>query len=94
MQSGEQKPTRKAVFLDRDGVINPTLFRDGKPRAPDTLEQFEFFPGVKDAVNALKAAGFLTIIVTNQPDVARGWQEKEIVDAMNDKVMRLSLIHI
>ncbi len=79
---------KKAVFLDRDGVINTTHMRDGKARAPDTLEDFKFFPRVKEALESLKKAGFLTIVVTNQPDVARGWQKKEIVDSMNDKVMR------
>jgi D-glycero-D-manno-heptose 1,7-bisphosphate phosphatase len=74
---------RKAVFLDRDGVINRTIFRDGKPRAPDTVEDFEFFPGVEMAVARLRAAGFLIVVVTNQPDVARGWQKRENVDAMN-----------
>jgi D-glycero-D-manno-heptose 1,7-bisphosphate phosphatase len=77
---------KRAVFLDRDGVINVTHFRAGKSRAPDRLEEFEYLPGVQEAVNSLKNAGFLLIVVTNQPDVARGWQKKEIVDAMNAKV--------
>lgn len=79
---------RRAVFLDRDGVINQVFIRDGKARAPDRLDQFEFFPGVHEAVKALKQAGFLTIVVTNQPDVHRGWQKREIVDQMNDLVRR------
>ncbi len=74
---------RKAVFLDRDGVINRTIFRDGKPRAPDSIEDFEFFPGVEAAVTRLRTAGYLIVVVTNQPDVARGWQKRENVDAMN-----------
>lgn len=78
---------KRAVFLDRDGVINQTIFRDGKPRAPDHLEDFHFFPGVTEAVCDLKQAGFLIIVVTNQPDVARGWQKREVVEAMNQKVM-------
>jgi D-glycero-D-manno-heptose 1,7-bisphosphate phosphatase len=83
---------RRAVFLDRDGVINPTFLRDGKACAPDRLDQFEFFPGVKEAVDELKAAGYLTIVVTNQPDVVRGLQKKEIVDAMNERVLRELLV--
>ena len=78
---------KRAVFLDRDGVINQTIFRDGKARAPDHLHQFEFLPGVPAAIAKLKEAGFLTIVVTNQPDVARGWQQKHVVEAMNEKVM-------
>jgi D-glycero-D-manno-heptose 1,7-bisphosphate phosphatase len=81
-------PSFAAVFLDRDGVINQTLFKNGKHLAPDTIETFLFFPGVKEAILALKAAGYLVIVVTNQPDVARGWQKKEVVDAMNEKVRR------
>lgn len=75
-----------AIFLDRDGVINDTVFRDGKPRAPDRVEDFRFFPGVQEAVQRFQEAGYLTIVVTNQPDVARGWQTRENVDAMNQVV--------
>lgn len=74
---------RPAVFLDRDGVINATIFRDGKPRAPDRVEDFAFLPGVEDAVARFRAAGFAIVVVTNQPDVARGRQTRERVDAMN-----------
>jgi D-glycero-D-manno-heptose 1,7-bisphosphate phosphatase len=77
---------RPAIFLDRDGVINRTIFRDGKARAPDRVEDFEFFPGVEAAVENLRAAGYLIVVVTNQPDVARGWQKRENVEAMNDLV--------
>ncbi len=78
--------TRPAIFLDRDGVINDTVFRDGKPRAPDRVEDFRFFPGVEGAIRRFHSAGYLTIVVTNQPDVARGWQTRENVDAMNQVV--------
>lgn len=78
---------RKAVFLDRDGVINRTIFRDGKPRAPSRLEEFEFFPGVHEAVAQMRDAGFLIVVVTNQPDVVRGWQKHEVVEAMNALVL-------
>jgi D-glycero-D-manno-heptose 1,7-bisphosphate phosphatase len=76
----------KAVFLDRDGVINHTVFRDGKVRAPHHVEDFHFFSGVAEAIALLKKAGYLTLVVTNQPDVARGWQTKFNVEAMNLKV--------
>jgi D-glycero-D-manno-heptose 1,7-bisphosphate phosphatase len=74
---------KKAVFLDRDGVINQTIFRMGKPRAPYTLEEFSFLPGVSEAVNFLREEGFELIVVTNQPDVARGWVSREAVDQVN-----------
>lgn len=74
---------RKAVFLDRDGVINKTFFWNGKFRAPLEVEKFEFLPGVPEAVAKLKKSGFLLIVATNQPDVARGWQTRDRVEAMN-----------
>lgn len=77
---------KKAVFLDRDGVINQTVFRMGKPRAPYSLEELALFPGVEEAIAQLKAAGFVTIIVTNQPDVRRGWVEMSQVEVVNDKI--------
>lgn len=79
---------RPCVFLDRDGVINPMVMIEGKLRAPLRLEDFELFEGVVDAVRDLRSAGYLTVVVTNQPDVARGWQRREIVEAMNERVRR------
>jgi D-glycero-D-manno-heptose 1,7-bisphosphate phosphatase len=72
-----------AVFIDRDGVINKGMVRDGRPHPPDTLEELEILPGVAGALNRLKAAGFALIVVTNQPDVARGRQTAEVVQAMH-----------
>lgn len=77
---------KRAVFLDRDGVINKTIFRMGKPRAPYSLEEFSFLPGVPEAVELLREEGFLLIIVTNQPDVARGWVSREAVDQVNQYI--------
>jgi D-glycero-D-manno-heptose 1,7-bisphosphate phosphatase len=76
----------RAVFLDRDGVINKTIFKMGKPRAPYSLEEFAFIEGVEQAVEVLKAHGFLTVVVTNQPDVARGWVGMEQVELVNNFV--------
>lgn len=77
---------RPAVFLDRDGVINANLERDGKPVAPTTLAEFRFLPGVEDAVRRLRQAGYLLIVCTNQPDVATGRTPRATVDAMHDLV--------
>ncbi len=79
---------RRAVFLDRDGVINRAVVRDGKPYPPATLEAFELLPGVPEAVAALRAAGFLVIVATNQPDLATGKQRPEVVQAMHDRLRR------
>jgi len=74
---------RKAVFLDRDGVLNRAIVRDGRPYPPASLDEFELLPGVAEACAALRAAGYLLILTTNQPDVARGKQTMAGVAAMN-----------
>jgi D-glycero-D-manno-heptose 1,7-bisphosphate phosphatase len=76
----------KAVFLDRDGVINANLERNGRPVAPTRLAEFHILPGVEDAARRLKAAGFLLVVVTNQPDVANGLTPKATVEAMHAEV--------
>lgn len=74
---------RRAVFLDRDGVINKAFVRDGRPYPPASLSQLEILPGVEEALGRLRKAGFRLIVVTNQPDVARGTQTSEVVEAMH-----------
>ena len=71
------------VFLDRDGVINRAIVRGGKPYPPDSLESLEILPGVAEALQSLRAAGFLNVVVTNQPDVATGKQRREVVEVIN-----------
>ena len=63
---------RRAVFLDRDGVLNQSIVRNRKPYPPATLAEFKLFPEASPALVRLKGAGFLLLVVTNQPDVARG----------------------
>jgi len=71
------------VFLDRDGVLNRAVGRDGRPYPPATLAELDVLPDVPAALRTLKAAGLLLIGITNQPDVARGTQRREVVDAIN-----------
>ncbi|HML07313.1 MAG TPA: HAD family hydrolase [Xanthobacteraceae bacterium] len=78
----------RAVFLDRDGVINANLERNGRPVAPTSLAEFRILPGVEDAARRLKDAGFLLVIVTNQPDVADGLTSRATVEAMHEEIMR------
>jgi D-glycero-D-manno-heptose 1,7-bisphosphate phosphatase len=78
---------RRAIFLDRDGVINRAVVRNGRPYPPTRFEDLEILPGVPDALHQLRAAGFLLIVVTNQPDVTRGIQKREVVDAMHAHLM-------
>jgi D-glycero-D-manno-heptose 1,7-bisphosphate phosphatase len=77
---------RQAVFLDRDGVINKAIVKNGKPFPPASLDAFEFLPGVKSATLALRKAGFLIVVVTNQPDVATGVQARDVVESMHKKL--------
>lgn len=74
------------MFLDRDGVINAAVVRDGKPYPPATLDAFEFLPGAVSAAVALREAGFVVVVVTNQPDVATGIQQLDVVEAMHSKL--------
>ena len=77
---------KRAVFLDRDGVINRSLVRNNKPYPPTRVEDFELLPGVADACVRLKSAGFLLVVATNQPDVGRGTLARETVEAMHAKM--------
>ncbi|HYJ04693.1 MAG TPA: HAD-IIIA family hydrolase [Chthoniobacterales bacterium] len=82
---GEHEINR-AVFLDRDGVLNRPVVRDGRPLPPAHVDEFELYPDAAAACARLKAAGFLLVVVTNQPDVGRGTQTREIVEAMHAKL--------
>jgi D-glycero-D-manno-heptose 1,7-bisphosphate phosphatase len=82
-QKNAMIPFQRAVFLDRDGVINRAVVRDGKPYPPANLASLEVLPGVADAMNAMHEAGWLLIVVTNQPDVARGVTSLADVEAIN-----------
>jgi D-glycero-D-manno-heptose 1,7-bisphosphate phosphatase len=79
----------KAVFLDRDGVINRALEREGKPYPPTSLGELEILPGVPQACARLKAAGFLLVVATNQPDVGRGTLRQEVVEAIHTHLCRM-----
>jgi len=79
--NGEKR--KPAVFLDRDGVLVRGEIRDGKLYAPRRLEDFRMLPGAAESVRALRDHGFLTVVVTNQPDIGNGLVAAEIVDAMH-----------
>ncbi|MFZ0828514.1 MAG: HAD family hydrolase [Verrucomicrobiia bacterium] len=78
----------RAVFLDRDGVINRALEREAKPYPPRNLGEFKILPEVPAACAKLKAAGFLLVVVTNQPDVGRGTLQKGIVETIHAEMCR------
>jgi D-glycero-D-manno-heptose 1,7-bisphosphate phosphatase len=73
----------RAIFLDRDGVINRPLIRDGKPYPPVSIHEFEILPGVTEACRVFKELGFLLVVATNQPDVGRGTIPLEAVETVH-----------
>lgn len=81
--------SRRAVFLDRDGVLNRAVVRDRKPYPPSGVEHLELIPGVAASLDRLRRLGFLLLVVTNQPDVARGDMPRANVDALNGALARM-----
>jgi D-glycero-D-manno-heptose 1,7-bisphosphate phosphatase len=79
---------QKAVFLDRDGVINLAVVKDGKPYPPANQATLEILPGVRAAMQSLHNANWLLIVVTNQPDVARGTTPLADVEAINQHLQQ------
>jgi D-glycero-D-manno-heptose 1,7-bisphosphate phosphatase len=80
--------TCSAAFLDRDGVIIRAAIRAGRPYPPTSSQELEILPRVPEALQALKARGYSLIVVTNQPDVARGTTSRESVEAIHQRLMR------
>ena len=78
--------SRPAVFLDRDGVINAAVVRDGKPYPPADVDALEILPGVAEALQSLRDAGYVLVVVTNQPDVARGKTPRSTIDAIHARL--------
>ncbi|NTU69544.1 HAD family hydrolase [bacterium] len=74
---------KKAVFLDRDGVINRVILREGKPFPPANKDELEILSGVQDAIDDLRQAGYMIIVITNQPDVSRGITTIALVEEMH-----------
>lgn len=78
---------RRAVFLDRDGVINRSLERGGRPYAPTLMAEFEILPRVAESLLELRRSGFLNIVVTNQPDLKTGKQSPEVLQMMHERLL-------
>ena len=79
---------KRAVFLDRDGVLNPMVERRGRWQAPLDLRSFQLYPWAGDSVARLRAAGLLTLVVTNQPELATGELSTAILEAMHERLRR------
>lgn len=84
---------KRAVFLDRDGVINAAFVVDGQPLPAKTLDQLEILPGVRGAIETLRSSEFEIVVVTNQPDVARGTLSKRMVGYIHTRLSEELGIH-
>ncbi len=73
---------RRCVFFDRDGVLNAADVRDGKAYSPRSFAEFRLMGEAATVVREVKALGFLAIVVTNQPDIARGLMTQDELDLM------------
>jgi len=84
---------RRAIFLDRDGVLNRAYERDGITYPPANIEEVELLPGVLEALQLLATHNVLLVVVTNQPDVARGRQRRSTVEAINAYLVERLPLH-
>lgn len=78
---GKHEVAPRAVFLDRDGVLNHPIVRGGRPYPPSRVEEFQLYHDAADGCARLKAAQFILVVITNQPDVGRGTLDRATVEA-------------
>ncbi len=78
-----RRALRPAVFLDRDGVLNEVRLDDGVPRPPASVSNLRVANGAAEALARLRDAGFVLVVITNQPDVPRGQTTRQAVDEIN-----------
>lgn len=83
----KKRAPKKAVFLDRDGTLNPD------PGYLSDVDQFELFPGVVDALREFQAAGFLLVVISNQSGIARGKITHDQLHRIHEKLDRLLAEH-
>ena len=83
---------KKAIFLDRDGVLSKTLLINGKSFAPRNLKDFKLFFDAAESTKKLKSAGFMVFVVTNQPDVGRKLILKSVLKKMHNKLKKKAYI--
>jgi D-glycero-D-manno-heptose 1,7-bisphosphate phosphatase len=81
------------VFLDRDGVLNAPLMSDGLPGSPRDTSELELLPGVEEACAQLADAGLVLVVVTNQPDIARGKVDAAVVEELNKRLLGSLALH-
>jgi D-glycero-D-manno-heptose 1,7-bisphosphate phosphatase len=76
----------RAVFFDRDGVINELVFRDGDYYSPRDMDNFQLYNDAEKVIHHIKTKGYLVLIVSNQPDIARGLLKKSVLNEMTQKI--------
>ena len=77
---------KRAIFVDRDGILNAAVVRNGLPHPPASLTELRFLPGVRERLKELKELDMVVVCVTNQPDVARRTVSRAAVDEINERV--------
>jgi D-glycero-D-manno-heptose 1,7-bisphosphate phosphatase len=86
-EMGRDAIVRRAVFLDRDGVLNKAIVRNGKPYPPRDVSELIIADGALASLEALKREGLLLLVITNQPDIARGQTNRADVDKINAQLV-------
>ena len=79
---------KQAVFFDRDGVITVSIDLNGKGYAPRNLDDFKFYEDASESLLKTHAAGFINVVVSNQPDVSNGLLSEGVLESMNDRMLR------
>jgi D-glycero-D-manno-heptose 1,7-bisphosphate phosphatase len=80
---------KPAVFLDRDGVINRSILVNGIPTAPSRFEDIEILSNIRECIKRLNLSNYIVVVITNQPDVARGLVSKNQIDIINNTICDL-----
>ena len=88
---------KRALFLDRDGILNRVVFRKGRVSSPWVMAEFQLIPEAVTCVQKARQAGFLTIVITNQPDISRALMSLDELEKMHQflyAVMPLTAIEV
>lgn len=84
-----------AIFLDRDGTLNAAKISQGRPIPPASISEVVILDGVESAIKTFIDLDLIPVIITNQPDVARGKTEKQIVESINEFIAKkLNIGHV
>jgi len=78
----------KAIFLDRDGIINKE-----KKDYVKTVDELEIFPNIHNSIKKLKENGFMIVVITNQSAINRGFSTHEKIKKIHDKIQNYLISH-